>query len=717
MNCFLCHLSNPNNEARVAALASGDYRWASTATLTNTPIVSMDGDDFEWNLDAFDEEGQLLEEYLSLADPKNENCAACHGEIHKGSDPLSLPTDLPWNTLTTGQIISGQKLNETGLNLLNKDGLTRSLDIHAERLLDCTSCHYSLNNPIFAQPDETLEHLTFDPRGLEIYEYLQNPLHQFARGQSAQSSIAPELKDTMRRCEGCHDATVGHDWLPYPDRHFSAVACESCHIPEVYGPALQQADWTVVTEEGQGVFYYRGIDGEVGQTESLITGFQPVLMQREDVDGGLKLAPYNLISAWYWVYGDPAMPVSTAQMQEAFLDRDGFRQEVIAVFDTDNNGAISQSELRLDSNEKYVAVTQWLMDLGLTGPRVVAELQPYSLNHNVTNGEWVTRDCQTCHTDNSVLTTPFSIAAYSPGGVVPEFLPGDNVLKQGEIFYNEDFSLSYLPQPQSGDLYILGHDSVTWVDWFGVLAFLGTLLGVVIHGGARAYFAAKATPTQAEIKSVYMYSVYERFWHWLQTLVILALIVTGFTIHKPDMFGFLSFSGMVLVHNILAVLLVINAALSLFYHLVSGEIQQFIPRPLGFFDQAVVQAKYYLQGIFRSEPHPIEKTRERKLNPLQQVVYFGILNVLLPAQVITGILIWGAQRWPNISNQLGGLDLLAPLHTLVAWTFLSFIVMHVYLTTTGHTPSAGIQAMITGWDEIETHSPQENNKEKERKEG
>ena len=81
-----------------------------------------------------------------------------------------------------------------------------------------------------------------------------------------------------------------------------------------------------------------------------------------------------------------------------------------------------------------------------------------------------------------------------------------------------------------------------------------------------------------------------------------------------------------------------------------------------------------------------------------------ILNVLLPLQGITGIMIWGAQRWPDLAAKLGGLPLLAPFHTLVAWTFGSFIIMHVYLTTTGHTPMAGIQSMIMGWDEIEVHS-------------
>jgi thiosulfate reductase cytochrome b subunit len=90
------------------------------------------------------------------------------------------------------------------------------------------------------------------------------------------------------------------------------------------------------------------------------------------------------------------------------------------------------------------------------------------------------------------------------------------------------------------------------------------------------------------------------------------------------------------------------------------------------------------------------------MNPLQQITYFGILNVLLPLQIITGALMWGVQRWPEIAGLLGGLPFLAPFHSLVAWTFGAFIVAHVYLTTTvGHEPLAGIKAMMHGWEDVE----------------
>ena len=203
-----------------------------------------------------------------------------------------------------------------------------------------------------------------------------------------------------------------------------------------------------------------------------------------------------------------------------------------------------------------------------------------------------------------------------------------------------------------------------------------------------------------------MYSTYERLWHWLQTLSIVLLLFTGLIIHKPDTFGIFSFNGVVIMHNVVATILALNAIFALFYHVVSGEIKQYLPEPRGFFGQAMTQATFYLKGIFKGEAHPFDKTVDRKLNPLQQITYVAILNVLLPLQGITGIMMWGAQRWPEVADALGGLPFLAPFHTLVAWMFGAFIVMHVYLTTTGHTPLAGIQAMTVGWEDVEVNDTQ-----------
>ena len=716
MNCFLCHSSAPNNEARVAEIEAGRFGWANTATLLGTGIVEQTATGYRWKPDAFDAVGELKPEFIQIQDPSNENCAQCHGVVHTDPQiPVTLAACDPQapQTATTGQVIASQKIAESGLNLANKEDLARSWDIHAERALKCTDCHYALNNPIHSQEaaGSMPGHLAYDPRKLEIGEYLQNPDHNFARGESAQFTIEPELKGSMRRCESCHNAEQTHAaWLPYTERHLEEIACESCHIPKLYAPAFASYDWTVVNQDGAAVTECRGIEG-TNTITGLVTGFQPVLMQRRNVDGDTQLAPYNLISSWYWIYDDAGgatYPVPLANLQAAYLEDGAYAAEIVQGFDANGDGIVDQSELVIDSPAKQALVAGRLQAQGLNNPDIDGQVQPYSINHNVAGGEWATRACQDCHSDQSAVTQPIQLASNTPGGVTPRFVSDTNVAASGELF-TENGTLFYKPVAENDGIYLFGRNRIAWVDWFGALVFLVTLLAVASHAGMRFYSSLRQAQHTPKLKRVYMYPAYERFWHWLQTLTIALLLFTGLVIHRPDMFGVFSFPNMVTMHNVLAVILVVNAGLSLFWHVSGGQIRQYIPRPYGFFDQAIEQAKFYMWGIFKGAPHPHAKSRQRHLNPLQQVTYFGILNVLLPLQILTGALMWGVQVWPQTVGALGGLPFLAPLHTLVAWLFATFIVAHVYLTTTSHEPLAGIKAMVTGWDEVEVsttvHTP------------
>ncbi len=236
--------------------------------------------------------------------------------------------------------MSPQRLVDSALNLAGKEQLTRSWDIHAERVLSCTDCHFSLNNPVYYQDasQSRLEHLTFDPRRIDLGEYLYRPLHQFAKGNSAQGMLAPELDDTLRRCESCHDYDAAHTWLPYQQQHRAAVACETCHIPELHAPAVQTADWTVLTTDGSPALDCRGIGYEdPASAIPLLSGYQPVLLQRQIADGSSKLFPYNLVASWYWVYGDPQRPVHR-NLEAAWLDGEGYHAEIVALFDADGDG-------------------------------------------------------------------------------------------------------------------------------------------------------------------------------------------------------------------------------------------------------------------------------------------------------------------------------------------------------------------------------------------
>ena len=706
MNCFLCHTPNPNNDARAAALQAGAFQWANTATLLGSTIVSPQGDTYHWNPDAFLENQEIDPTVLKIQDPTNQNCGLCHGLIHDDvEDPLVTLGCSPerWSTITTGQIISPQKMADSGMNLANKETLDRSWDVHAERLLNCVDCHYSINNPLYYQESEITkpDHLLFDPRRVEIGDYLEKPLHQFARGNSAQSNLAPELEYTMRTCESCHAVDVTHAWLPYLDSHLEALSCESCHIPQLYSSANMVHDWTVLLPDGSPRKECRGTEGDETTMSTLLVGYQPVLIPSPDKDGVMKLAPHNLITTWFWIYGDPPRPVPLQSLQEAYYENGEYHPGIILRFDQNGDGELTKDEMVIDTKAKEEFIRDRLILQGLSNPRISAEIQPYSVNHDVASADWALDDCTACHGEDSRITQPIMLASAAPGEVLPGFVSGTERTLTGEIAVDKDGAVYYYPGRATENLYVFGHTSLAWLDWIGLGLFVAVLMGVITHGGLRFYFASRREDQEKATERVYMYGSYERLWHWLQTAAIVLLLLTGLVIHRPDPFSFIDFRKTVLVHNIIAGILAVNAFLALFYHLASGEIKQYIPKPKGFFDRTITQAIYYLQGIFKGEHHPYEKTPDKKLNPLQQVTYFGLLNVLLPLQGITGILMWGVQRWPSLANALGGLPFLAPIHTILAWLFATFIVLHVYLTTTGTTAVSSLEAMITGWEELE----------------
>ena len=667
------------------------------------------GEQRSWDASQFEADGSLQAGVLNIRKPLDRNCASCHGIVSNELDePLTITADLEHRGMTdrTGQIISPQKISNSGLNVAGKELLTHAFDVHADRVVGCVNCHYSLNNPVYFQQREESrpQHLEFDPRRLSMSEYLERPLHQLAKGSSSHGLGAFESENSMRRCESCHDATQAHEWLPYKRSHFDALACESCHVPKLYGPALQTLDLTLVGPDGQGTRHYREVEGDPTTADSLIHGFRPVMMARENVGGERKLAPFNLVTRWYWTAGEPAEAVTGEELAAVLYPGGRLDPALRELLDSNGDGSLSGDELLLDSDEAAAAVKGLLEASGRTGVRLAGEIMPYPVSHNVVNGQWATRDCRTCHAGDSVLATAFTLSDFRPGDQLPSPEEQNQTAMNGAITATASGGAAFIPDAGAEGYYIIGLSGLEWVDLAGLAMFLGISLGVSVHAVARYVSNRRRPRGKRPVRRVKLYDAYDRIWHWVQASTILLLIFTGLIIHKPHFFGMFSFAYVVEVHNVLGFILLINAALALFYTVASGTIRRFFPDPDGFVSRAFEQAMFYTRGIFAGADHPIEKTPQNRLNPLQQITYLAIINILLPAQVITGVLIWGMQKWPQLATALGGLPVLAPIHTFLAWAFAAFIVMHVYLTTHGLTPMSGIKSMVTGWEDMEEHN-------------
>jgi len=196
------------------------------------------------------------------------------------------------------------------------------------------------------------------------------------------------------------------------------------------------------------------------------------------------------------------------------------------------------------------------------------------------------------------------------------------------------------------------------------------------------------------MERIYLYTRFERFWHWAQAAFVVLLGLTGYEIHMGfDLFGFKS---AVEWHNTLGISWLILYAFVVFWHLTTGQWKHYIPTT----KMLLSVMLYYMIGIFKGEPHPVPKSERVKHNPLQRLTCLGISVFLIPFQLITGILYYTYNSWPRMGISNLALGTIAFLHMAGGFALLVFLVVHVYMTTTGHSLTAHFRAMCSGWEEV-----------------
>ncbi|MGO0122286.1 formate dehydrogenase subunit gamma [Desulfothermobacter acidiphilus] len=187
-DCLICHYSGYNWQARTQQLKLRNYKWAATVgaglgqvtgavAQGNTPRV-------EYDKKKFNPDG-TVSHAAWVASPAPGNCLFCHGISDQKKRGFS------W----------GDKLNP---------------DIHQQRGLNCTTCHFLVNDPA---------------KGITTIN------HQIAMGDDLGEEVAPELRNTVYSCRECHEKGIMGAPRPrhssIPPNHLQRLTCEACHIPQV----------------------------------------------------------------------------------------------------------------------------------------------------------------------------------------------------------------------------------------------------------------------------------------------------------------------------------------------------------------------------------------------------------------------------------------------------------------------------------------------------
>lgn len=327
--------------------------------------------------------------------------------------------------------------------------------------------------------------------------------------------------------------------------------------------------------------------------------------------------------------------------------------------------------------------------------------------HQILAKDQALRECEACHTeDNSLIVSRIQHYTDDPqggGAFLDKGLFDDaemlakmkqagigqvdvtpivkRVVSQPEVM--EQFADDYLPGV--GQTKALDH---------GIAMFLGLALAIVlIHGGLRLFLAEKAEGEDKPGEKIYPTAV--RVLHSTNAILFLILLATGWGIHAPDAALSLPMEFSSEVHTVAGLLLLVNFALFMLYSLLSGDIMQYIPFRQGGMQAFWSQMHYYLIGIFRGADKPHHASAKQRLNPIQQLTYLLVYCLGMFVLLASGIVL----LFPEVADaMLPGLTArtLATLHYLLAAAYLAFVIMHLYMITTGKRPLSLLKGMLTG---------------------
>ncbi len=190
-----------------------------------------------------------------------------------------------------------------------------------------------------------------------------------------------------------------------------------------------------------------------------------------------------------------------------------------------------------------------------------------------------------------------------------------------------------------------------------------------------------------------------RIWHWANALIVIILLITGAEIRIQGVAALPANSTALAVHRYLGWAMTVCFLFWLVYTLKNPNLRRQYAIGKKDFKGACRQGWFYLFSIFKGQEHPFHASPDQKFNPLQRLAYGSVVFVLAPVILITGFL------FSNIVSLRGYIFLprimkaADAIHVVVAYVFILYVLIHVYMSTLGRNPFSHIKAMIVGYEE------------------
>ncbi|MBM3299823.1 MAG: cytochrome b/b6 domain-containing protein, partial [Deltaproteobacteria bacterium] len=502
---------------------------------------------------------------------------------------------------------------------------------HAKHGIGCTSCHPGIT---LSQEKKRVPHnLGIQPKCAECHEKVNREYSKSVHAQISKkmcyachnphySTSYREMsaRDRQNICLQCHNALQTHVWLPQKGLHFDYLECTSCH-------ALQ---------------------AQIGIVFFIVD---------RDQDPDVRLLDYSRL--------EPFVEPGKGGLSDAI--------------DLDRSGSVSDSELQLFMKK--------LREGGIPGAGIDLRILVMNPSHDFTNRGEQARDCTLCHSREARFYSKHVLELPDKDGGFRTIPVEKGILaRSGQ-------------EPFGDDLYLLGEYKIRkeelqeligylkrfgfkWLDVAGALIILMSSTGVFLH--ASLLFATRKMRKNPESSNgIEAFPVPVRAWHWVHGLCFVLLILTGTQLRLPDTAPiFATFLNAVNLHNLAGVILILNYAFWIAYHVWKRTLRaRYIvpsPQPVKDFVEAI---HFYAYQMFVGEERRNGSIGPTDLDPVERFFFFVLMLILLPIQMLTGILLYDVHKMMPVIRMLGGLRVVDAIHVIGAYLLVSSLVIHVYLHT------------------------------------
>ncbi len=501
---------------------------------------------------------------------------------------------------------------------------------HARRGIVCASCHDAIT--LIEENKRVPHHTGIEPKCSECHQTVSQ---QYSKSLHAQISkkicyschnphyalLLSQLTAADRKgmCMKCHDVTYTHRWLPQKDLHFKYLECASCH----------------------------DLNAEIGLVFSLVERNKP---PEKRILGFDALVPF--------------IPDGKAGLLQT-LDQDG-------------NGSLSPAEIG--------SFIRKLREKGIGDASLELRILVLRPAHNFTHRGEQTRDCSLCHSENAKFYSKLILEIPEKEGDVR------TIPVEKQILAAQDY------RPLIGDFYLLGESKIRksdvedllamvrqigfkWIDVLGVMTVAFCAALVSLH--AILMFLTRKLRRSRQPEGTYPYAVAERVWHYVHGFFVILLVLSGIHLRLPDLMPiFTTFLNAVNLHNISGLVVFVDYVLWISYHLWRGQLKsRFFISPGDFMKHSLQVLRYYGYSVFIGESYPPAFGSTLSLGPLEKGVFVVVMFFLIPAQILTGILMYDVNRMLPIMEKLGGLRVVDAMHLIFAYLLASFMIIHTYFHT------------------------------------